>query len=61
MEPEKIKQLFRKSTGLNGEMFIKIYQELKINLWLFYFRALEWITESSKNKERHCTTGIGFS
>jgi hypothetical protein len=61
MEPKIVKRLPRKIKGLNWEMFIKIYEEVKINLWLFFFRVLEWITGSSKNKERHCTTGIGFS
>jgi hypothetical protein len=64
MKPKRAKQwraLTAKEFTTVNEVFIMIYQELKINLWLCFFMVLERITGSSKKKDRQCTTGIGFS
>jgi hypothetical protein len=64
MKPKKAKQwralTARKFPGAN-EMFIMIYQALKINLWLSFFMMLECIAGPSKKKESRFTTGIGLS
>jgi hypothetical protein len=64
MKPKRARQciaLTAKEFRAVNEVFIMIYQELKINLWLCFFMVLERIKGTSKKKDRQCTTGIGFS
>jgi hypothetical protein len=43
------------------EILVTTWQELKVTFWLYYFMALERITGSSKEKEKHSSVGIGLS
>jgi hypothetical protein len=66
MKPERNKRLLsvltaKDFTGMNAEMFISTYQDLKLQLWLTFFMLAGLVTRPSKNKERHYTTGIGLS
>ncbi len=60
METKNNSKASEKQIKADTDMYMKV-QDIKTNMLLYLFIALEWITGPLKDREENYTTGIGLS